>query len=59
MLSIRQTIHQRDNASNEEIDDMFEDARIMIREGEDPEDVLREIFGLEPDYIFDEELDLF
>lgn len=59
MLSIRQTIHQRDNASNEEIDDMFEEARMLIQDGEDPEDVLLEVFGLEPDYIFDEELGLF
>lgn len=58
MLTIRQTIRQRDNASEGEIDDMFDEARMMIQDGEDPEQVIGEVFGLEPDYLYDPELDL-
>lgn len=59
MFTIRQTIRQRDNASEGEIDDMFYEARMLIQDGEDPEQVIGEIFGLEPDYLFDDELGLF
>ena len=37
----------------DEADDMIEEAREMVAEGENPERVLRVEFGLEPDYVFD------
>ena len=44
---------ERDNMSSREADNAIEDAKQRVFEGEDPEDVLAEEFGLEPDYIFD------
>jgi hypothetical protein len=44
---------KRDNISSEEADDMIADAKEAIAEGADPEEVLAQDFGLEPDYIFD------
>ena len=35
------------------IDDLIAEARACVEEGEDPEEVLEEYFGLEPDYVFD------
>lgn len=37
----------------EEIDDAVADAALSIEEGEDYDDVLSEIFGVEPDYVMD------
>lgn len=41
-----------------DIDDALESARSRILAGEDPDEVLAEEFGLEPDYLFDPELGL-
>lgn len=54
--TIRQIIRRRDKLSENEIDDMFADFREQFENGEDPEELLQEVFGLEPDYIFDKEL---
>ena len=59
MTSIRSIIHTRDNLSPEEISDMFEEFQLLVAEGEDPEQALSDVFGLEPDYIFDRELGVF
>ena len=37
----------------EEIDDAVADAVFSIEEGEDYDDVLSDIFGVEPDYVMD------
>lgn len=42
----------RDDMSSEEADGFIEEMRLRVSEGEDPEEVLRDI-GLEPDYVFD------
>ena len=56
METIRQIIRRRDNENDDVIDEMFAAAKQAIHDlGEDPDDVLREEFGLEPDYMFDEE----
>lgn len=34
---------------------MFEDFSILIAGGEDPEDALAEVFGLEPDYLLSDD----
>ena len=34
-------------------DELIADARKRVAEGEDPEEVLADEFGLEPDYVFD------
>ena len=53
LLSLKATIMRRDGLTSDEADEMIEEAKEMIAEGYDPEEVLAEEFGLEPDYIFD------
>jgi len=53
METLKQVLMRRDGASSDDADEMITDARERVLEGEDPEEVLREEFGLEPDYIFD------
>jgi hypothetical protein len=54
MRSLKDTIMTRDGLSADEADDMIADARKQVLEdGVDPEDVLLDDFGLEPDYILD------
>jgi hypothetical protein len=51
--SLKQVIMRRDDMSSEEADELIREAHEAIDDGEDPEEVLAEFFGLEPDYIFD------
>lgn len=53
MTTIEKVLIQRDNYSREEAREALKDARQRVSEGEDPEEILYEEFGLEPDYIFD------
>lgn len=50
--SIIDILIRRDGLSREEAIDMLHDARLRVAEGENPEDILYEEFGLEPDYIW-------
>lgn len=43
----------RDGMDEDEAKELIEEAKKEVREGGDPEDVLADYFGLEPDYIFD------
>lgn len=52
---IRFLIAERDGATDLEIDEMFEDFSILIGGGDDPEDALAEVFGLEPDYLLSDD----
>jgi hypothetical protein len=52
-LNLKQTLMRRDQISGAEADEWIALARQCVLEGEDPEDVLADEFGLEPDYIFD------
>lgn len=51
--SLKETIMERDGIDSDEADDLIAEARACVEEGEDPEEVLEEYFGLEPDYVFD------
>lgn len=51
--SLLEVLMRRDELSEAEAREQIEDARQRVLEGEDPEEVLREEFGLEPDFIFD------
>jgi len=51
--SLKATIIERDGIDSDEADDLIAEARACVEEGEDPQDVLEEYFGLEPDYVFD------
>jgi len=53
MESLKQVMMRRDDLSSEEVDAMIADAKAQVREGADPEEVLLEDFGLEPDYMFE------
>ena len=55
MDTIRSILRTRDSASESDIDDLFTNATDDIADGVDPEDVLADTFGLEPDYLFDSE----
>ena len=54
--TVRAILKRRDELTDDEVDDCFEDFRIMVAAGDDPEDALDEVFGLEPDYLFDSEV---
>lgn len=52
--SIVRTLMEKDGISEEEAEGLVRDARERVLEDEeDPEEVLREEFGLEPDYLED------
>jgi hypothetical protein len=57
MESIREVLIRRDKMTKEEAEDLIEQARedLMNRlaEGEYPEDICEEWFGLEPDYLME------
>ena len=44
---------RRDGISEREATEMVKEAKQRVLEGEDPEEVLYEEFGLEPDYVFE------
>jgi len=53
MTDLKKVLMQRDGMTSDEADDAISEAREMIAEGMDPEDVLADEFGLEPDYFYD------
>ncbi len=53
MKSLIEVLIRRDGLSTSEAQDLIDDARYRVADGEDPEEILFEEFGLEPDYIFD------
>lgn len=53
METIKQVLMRRDCMTAEEADEWIEEAREMVRAGDDPEEVCRLEFGLEPDYAFE------
>ena len=51
--SLRDILIRRDGCSDEEADDLIAEAKKEVAGGADPEEVLADLFGLEPDYISD------
>ena len=51
--TLKQVLMRRDGLSAAEADKMIAEARERVLEGEDPEEILHDDFGLEPDYIWD------
>ena len=51
--TLRDILIRRDGMEPWQADDVISAARDRVWEGEDPEEVLLEEFGLEPDYVFD------
>jgi hypothetical protein len=50
---VKRILIERDGNTPEEADELIADAKNRVMEGENPENILMEDFGLEPDYIFD------
>jgi hypothetical protein len=53
MKRLKQILMERDGLSSTEADLLITQARQMVYEGEDPEEILYEEFGLEPDYTWE------
>jgi hypothetical protein len=50
---IIEVLMRRDGMTQAEARKLLRELRAMVEEGADPEDILYEELGLEPDYIFD------
>ena len=44
---------RRDGMERDDAEDLLQDARAAVEDGEDPEEILADWFDLEPDYVFD------
>ena len=44
---------RRDGMERDDAEDLLQDARAAVEDGEDPEEILDDWFGLEPDYLED------
>lgn len=53
METIKEILIRRDGMTSEDADDLITEARQAVFDGEDPEEVCLEYFGLEPDYIWE------
>lgn len=53
MNHLRDVLIERDRMTEEEANAAIAEARREVRAGADPDDVLQDTFGLEPDYVFD------
>lgn len=53
MTELTRILMRRDGLTLEEAVAAVDDARRMVREGADPEEVLHDEFGLEPDWVMD------
>ena len=54
METLKEVLMRRDEMTSKEADEIIQEMRNMVMEdGEDPEEVLMNMVGLEPDYIFD------
>lgn len=53
MTELIKVLIRRGDYTFPEILEMIEEARERISDGEDPETILLDDFGLEPDYVFD------
>lgn len=51
--TLKQVLMRRDGLSAAEAYELIAEARERCLEGKDPEEILHDDFGLEPDYIWD------
>lgn len=51
--TIKEILIRRDRMTADEADRLIGEARQRVRDGDAPEEVLAEEFGLEPDYVFE------
>lgn len=53
METLRKVIKDRDGIDDAEFDTLVEEAADALEAGEDPDDILHDIFFIEPDFVFD------
>lgn len=53
METIQQILMRRDGMSREDANELIHELRQRVLEGEDPEELLHDELGLEPDYIWE------
>lgn len=53
MTELVSILMNRDGLDRSEAEEWVSEARERVMEGENPEEILHEEFGLEPDYLFD------
>ena len=53
METIKEVLMNRDGIAAIDADTMIAEAKFRVANGADPEEILLEDFGLEPDYIFE------
>lgn len=53
MERLKQVLMERDGLTSEDADIEIAMAKDAVSNGENPEDVLKDLFGLEPDYFLD------
>lgn len=53
MSELKRVLMQRDNLSDKDADGLIDEMKQAVCDGENPEDVLLDYAGLEPDYILD------
>ena len=53
METLRKVIKDRDNIDDAEFDSLVQEAFDALEDGEDTDDVLRDVFSVEPDFVFD------
>ena len=53
---LRTTIKRRDDLTDDDFDEMLEEFKDCLEIGEDPEEALQEVFGIEPDWFWDNEI---
>lgn len=53
METLRKVIKDRDGIDDAEFDALVEDAADAMEAGEDPDGILRYVFSIEPDFVFD------
>lgn len=53
MRTLKEILILRDDNTPEEADELISIAKERMMNGDDPEEILHEEFGLEPDYVFD------
>ncbi len=54
LTELHRVLMRRDGMTAEDVDEWIRSARqAVLEDGEDPEEILHDEFGLEPDYVFD------
>ena len=53
MSELKEILMRRDDMTSEEADSAIDEAKNLVLDGEDPDEILMDLFGLESDYFLD------